>query len=150
MKLITASATISFAKELEDTGTRFYETLLQKYPEGTETLLPFVQENKKHKTAIDRAYYGVISDALEGCFSFEDIDTDDYAIETQLPERTSYTDALTMAITIEEKIMTFYAQATEASKSLMADVPRTFEKIAKKRGERIKKLRSFFEKNRSI
>jgi hypothetical protein len=148
MKLITASAAISFAKELEDKSTRFYEALLQKYPQGTETLLPFVQENNKHKTTIDRAYYGVISDALEGCFSFEDIDTDHYPIEAQLPEGTSYTDALTQAISIEEKIMTFYTQATEASRSLMADVPRTFEKIAKKRGERIKKLKFSLEKKR--
>ena len=47
---------------------------------------------------------------------------------------------------MEEKIAQFYADAAEQSKSLMADVPRTFKMVAKKRNDRIPKLRSLIEK----
>jgi hypothetical protein len=46
------------------------------------------------------------------------------------------------AIGIEEKIKKFYEDAAEQSKSLMADVPRAFVRIAAKRGERIAKLKA--------
>jgi hypothetical protein len=49
---------------------------------------------------------------------------------------------LAKAIKIEEKMKRFYEDAAEQSKSLMADVPRTFVRIAKKRGERIAKLKA--------
>jgi hypothetical protein len=45
--------------------------------------------------------------------------------------------ALEKAIVMEEQIMTFHGLAAEASGSFMADVPKAFEKIVKKRGERI-------------
>lgn len=147
MKLITASAAISFAKELEDESVRFYENLIGHYPEIEERSRSFIAENKKHKTSIDRAYYGVISDALEGCFSFEDIDTEDFILDVELADGVSYAEVLNKGITMEEKIMAFYASAAVASKSLMADVPRIFEKIAKKRGERIQELRSYLARD---
>jgi hypothetical protein len=37
--------------------------------------------------------------------------------------------------------------AAEQSKSLMADVPRAFNQIAKKRGERLSKLKSMITDN---
>jgi len=46
-----------------------------------------------------------------------------------------------MAVALEEKIVKFYLDAAEVSKSLMADVPQAFERIAKKRNERILKLK---------
>lgn len=142
MELNTASSAISFAKRLEDESMKFYESFSEQYPEIKEISVSLISENKKNKTFIDTAYYGVISDALEGCFSFEGIDTDDFVIEAGLAEGTSYADALNMAIAMEEKITKFYLAAAEVSRSLMADVPRAFEKIAKKRTERIDKLRS--------
>jgi hypothetical protein len=90
---------------------------------------------------IERIDYEVITDAIEGCFAFE-IDSGEYEIETSLEDKASYTDALAKAIKIEEKMKRFYEDAAEQSKSLMADVPRTFVRIAKKRGERIAKLKA--------
>jgi hypothetical protein len=43
---------------------------------------------------------------------------------------------------IEEKIIKFYSDAAEQSKSLMADVPRAFRMVAKKRGRRQSTLQS--------
>lgn len=141
MKLQTSSATISFAKKLEEKAANFYQEIARRYAEGKESFSLFATENKKNGLQIERAYYEVITDALEGCFAFE-IDSGKYEIETLLEDKASYADALAKAIKIEEKIKMFYEDAAEQSKSLMADVPRVFVRIAKKRGERIAKLKT--------
>jgi len=141
MALNTASATISFAKKLEEDSAKFYEDLSQRYPKGKDVFLSFVKENGKNVVQIERTYYGVITDAIEGCFAFN-IDPDEYTLKTQLAENTSYSDALDRAVEMEEKIIKFYSDAAEQSKSLMADVPRAFRMIAKKRDSRRLELRS--------
>ena len=141
MKLQTSSAAISFAKKLEEESANFYQELAQKYAESKESFLLFATKNKKNGVQIERAYYEVITDAIEGCFAFE-MDSGEYEIETSLEDKASYADALAKAIEIEEKMKRFYEDAAEQSKSLMADVPRTFVRIANKRGERIAKLKT--------
>ena len=145
MKLQTASSVISFAKSLETESAKFYEGLAQRYTQGKDAFLSFAKENSRNVAEIERAYYGVITDAIEGCFSF-DIGPDAYAIETTLAKAASYSAALAKAIELEEKIGKFYSDAAEQPKSLMADVPRVFTLIARKRGERGAKLRSFLGK----
>jgi hypothetical protein len=49
---------------------------------------------------------------------------------------------LSRAEEIEVKIVKFYSDAAEQSKALMADVPRNFTLVAKKRSNRISKLQS--------
>ncbi len=97
------------------------------------------RENKKNVVQIERAYYGVISDALEGCFSFK-VGPEEYVLDTELAENVAYSDVLNKTVMMEEKIIEFYTDAAEQSKSLLADVPRIFAMVAKKRGERIPKL----------
>ena len=146
MKLNTTSAVISFAKELEDNSVKFYENLIQKYPQDKETFLSFIKENKNNLVLVQRVYYEVITDALEGCFSFEGLDTDNYKFDNELPSHIDYTQALKKAKEIEEKIQKYYLDAAEMSKSLMADIPRVFERIAKKRDKRMMHLESFYNK----
>jgi len=141
MKLQTSSATISFAKKLEEEAANFYQELAQKYAEGKDSFLFFATENRKNGVQIQRAYYSTITDAIEGCFVFE-IDSREYEIETSREDEASYADALAKTIEIEEKMERFYEDAAEQSKSLMADISRTFVRIAKKRGERIAKLKA--------
>ena len=145
MKLHTASETISFAKNLENESAKFYKDLCQKYVKGGDAFLSFAEENRKNITQVERAYYGVITDAIEGCFAF-DVETVEYTFETELADNASYSDALSKALEIEEKIIKFYSDAAEQSNSLMADVPRAFKMIAKKRKTRELKLRSLLEK----
>jgi rubrerythrin len=145
MKLQTASSVISFAKSLETESAKFYEGLAQKYAEAKEVFLSFAKENSKNVAEIERAYYGVITDAIEGCFAF-DMEPEAYAIETTLAKAASYFDALAKAVELEEKIGKFYSDAAEQSKSLMADVPRVFALTAKKRNNRVAKLRSLLGK----
>ena len=143
MKLNTASAVISFAKELEENSIKYYEKLIQKFPKDSEAFLSFIKENKKNIVLVQRVYYEVISDAIEGCFSFEGLDTDNYSFGIELPKDVNYLDVLVKATKIEEKIQKFYLDSAEVSKSLMADIPRTFERIAKKRDKRKIILKSF-------
>jgi len=140
--LHTASEVISFAKKLENESAKFYEDLSKRYAKDVDVLLSFAKENGKNVVQIERAYYGVITDALEGCFAFN-INPDDYAFKTEPAEGVSYSDALDKAIELEEKVGEFYTVAAEQSKSLMADVPRAFEMVAKKRNNRKAKLKSF-------
>jgi len=141
VRLHTASETISFIKEFEEEAAKFYEELSEKYPEGEDVFLSFAKENRKYFNQIQRAYYSVITDAIEGCFAF-DLETDDYALDTDLPEDTSYADAVAKALALEEKIIEFYDVAADQSMSLMADVPRNFKIVTRKRKDRIARLKS--------
>ena len=149
MKLNTASSAISFSRELEDDSAHFYESLMGKYPESGETCSLFIKENEQNKVLVEMAYYGVISDAIEGCFSFEGIDTSDFAVEAGLVEDGSYVDALNRAVIMEREIMKFYSAAAGVSKALIGDVARAFVRIAKKRDERIHRLEVLFGKGSS-
>jgi len=143
MKLNTASAVISFAKELEEDSTKYYENLIQKYTQDKEIFLAFIKENKKNIVSVQRVYQEGITDAIEGCFSFEGLDTDNYIFNQKLSADASYSNVLENAIKMEEKIQKFYLDSAEVSKSLMADIPRLFERIAKKRGKRKIEIKSF-------
>ncbi len=144
MTLNTASAVMSLARNLETESSRFYESLAASFTGDSELFLSFVKENKRNVTDIERAYYSVITDAIEGCFAFE-INPDDYKLKTELAENATRLDALDAAIEIEDKILKFYTDAAEQSKSLMADVPRAFLLVAKKRPLRKAKLVSLKE-----
>ena len=141
----TASEIISFSKELEQDSAKLYEALSRRYARDKDILLSFAKENKKNIVHIERAYYGVISDALEGCFAFN-IDPEAYSFKSELPEDSSYSEALAGALDMEEKIIKFYSDAAEQSKSLMADVPRAFKMVAKKRRNRQSMLNSLLGK----
>jgi len=145
MKLNTASEVISFTKKLEEQSATFYKELSQRYVKDEDIFLSFVKENKKNIIQVERAYYGVISDALEGCFAFN-INPAEYSFKTELAEKARYSEALERSMDIEEIIIKFYSDAAEQSKSLMADVPRAFKMVAKKRGNRQLTLKSLLGK----
>lgn len=145
MQLHTASEIISFAKKLENESAELYQSLSLKFTKGENVFLSFVRENRKNVVQIERAYYGVITDAIEGCFAF-DLNPDEYKLKNDLAEQASYSDALRMALETERKIIKFYFEAAEQSKSLLADVPRNFVLVAKKRNSRIVQLESLVDK----
>ena len=145
MAINTASAAISFARKLEEDSAKLYEDLSQRYSKSKDVFLTFAKENKKNVVQIERAYYGVITDAIEGCFAFN-MNPDEYILKTELLGESSLSEALQKAIEIEEQVIRFYSKAAEQSKSLMADVPRAFTLIAKKREGREAQLRSLLGK----
>ena len=141
MIINTCSGAMSFARELENESAKFYQNLSEKFLKEKDIFLSFIKENEDYITQIERAYYGVITDAIEGCFAFN-INPEEYTYKTEIPENISYSEALERAIEIEEKIIKFYIDAAEQSKSLMADVPRAFKIVAKKRESRRSMLKS--------
>ena len=144
MIINTCSGAMSFAKELENESAKFYQELSQRYEKDKDLFIAFAKENSKYIIQIERAYYGVITDAIEGCFAF-DLNPEDYQIKAAPSKDASYSNALKEALAMEEKILKFYGVAAEQSKHLMADVPRNFTLVAKKRGERIPKLKALLD-----
>jgi len=144
MQLNTIASVISFAKQLEADSAAFYEKMAEKYPKAKEIFLTFSKENSNYVTMIQRAYYGVITDAIEGCFAFG-VETDKYTFEKEPAKELGYTGALNQAIDMEQKLISFYTDAAEQSKAFMADVPRTFLIVAKKRENREDRLRALLK-----
>jgi hypothetical protein len=144
MILHTASEVITLSKKLENDSAKFYEELAGQNTKDAAAFLSFAQENRKNIVQVERAYYGVITDAIEGCFAFN-IDPDEYALKTAVGEGTSYADMLGRALEVEKTIIKFYTDAAEQSKSLMADVPRAFMIIVRKRDSRLEKLDSLLK-----
>ncbi len=140
MKLCTTSETISFAKDLEETSGLFYKALAERYDEA-KALSAYKEENRKFSIQIQRAYQSVISDAIEGCFAFQ-VESDDFTIKTDLPEDISFADAVKQALAVEEKIIDFYNTAADQSMSLMADIPRNFKLVVKKRSKRLDQIKA--------
>jgi hypothetical protein len=140
MKLCTTSETISFAKDLEEKSGLFYEALAERYDEAKD-LSSYKEENRKFSIQIQRAYQSVISDAIEGCFAFQ-VESDDFTIKTDLPEDMGFADAMKQALAVEEKIIDFYNTAADQSMSLMADIPRNFKLVVKKRSKRLDQLKA--------
>jgi hypothetical protein len=139
MLIHTASEGISLVKKLESESAAFYESIAKDYPQASETFLSFARENKKNITQVERAYYGVITDALEGCYAFN-IETGDYVLDLDLPPEPGYANVVERAGKMEEMIIRCYREAAEQSASLMADVPRVFTLIARKRQSRLPRL----------
>ena len=146
MELNTAAAVIRFAGELEEKSAKFYDDCAKKYREAEEMFLSFVRENKKNVAFVKQAYYGVISDALEACFSFKGLTVDEYLFETDFDEKADLSDILRMSLEMEDKIEKFYRKAGELSESLLADVPRALKKVAQKRNERKHTLESLLDR----
>jgi len=143
--LHTAAEVLTLSKKLENESAKFYQDLSRRYAKDEDVFLSFVKENGKNIVQVERTYYGVITDAIESCFAFN-INPDEYTFKTELAEGASYPDALDKALEMEEKIVKFYSDAAEQSKALMADVPRTFTMVAKKRSNRGPKLRSLLHR----
>jgi hypothetical protein len=141
MTLKTCSEGISFGRELEETSASFYEGLAKVLPDHAERLNGYAAVNRKNVSNVQRTYFGVITDGLEGCFAFN-LEPEAYAIDVELPDGIVKADALAKAIAAEETIVRFYTDAAEQGKGLMADVPRAFSLIARKRGGRIEELKA--------
>ena len=142
MKLNTMAGVMSFVSKIENDSSSFYRNYAEKYPELESIFLSWNKENSKFEKNIKRTYYGVITDTLESNYAFQGLDTDDCNFETQLPEDADSSEAGKKAREIEETIKHFYLKAAQLSDGLMADIPRLFRKIAKKREERCQALES--------
>jgi hypothetical protein len=139
MKLCTASETLSFIRELEEKEAKFLEEMARRFPEKEEDFNNLAKENRKFNKQIQMAYQSVITDAIEGCFAF-DLETEDYIFEDPMTDNLSLSEAVDQALVMEEKILACYDKGAEQSGSLLADVPRNFKIVARKRRGRFEKI----------
>jgi rubrerythrin len=142
--LHTASEVFSFAKRLEEDGARFYQELAKRFSASTDTFEQLAKENRKFSQQVERAYYGGISDALEGGFAFE-IDQGQYELDALIPDSTTLSEALSRAAEMEGRIRSFYTDAAAQSGSLMADLPRAFSQVARRRARRLQTIEALQE-----
>jgi rubrerythrin len=142
MRLQTASEGIAFAKGLEQDSKELYELLGERFSKHADLFRAFAAENEKNWKNTQRAYYGVISDAIEGSYSF-DLDSDAHAIEAGVPDRCSMSEAVDVAVRVEKVVAGFYEEAARQSEGLLADVPRVFRQMAKRHRKRIAELEAF-------
>ena len=136
MELNTSSAAISFAKQLEDESSTAFSKCAEMFPSWADTLGIFIRENKRHTSEVDRAYFSVVSDALDTGFSFTGIDSDDYKIESIL-DSGAQSDSLRILINNEERVIAYYSAAAQASRALLTDVARSFDRVTKRHRSRL-------------
>ena len=135
MILYTASAVVGYARQLEEEGALFYTEAADSHESQRERFLALAKENRRNASQVQTVYYGVISDALEGGFSFN-LDTADYERHQGIPAAGEPTATADQALDMEERVIRFYTDAAEQSRSLLADIPRLFTILAKKRQSR--------------
>ena len=76
MELNTAAAVIRYVSNLELESAALYEEWSKLHEELREAFAKFSKENKKNEQKVKRAYYSVVSDALETGFCFKGFQSD--------------------------------------------------------------------------
>ncbi|MGD9675750.1 MAG: hypothetical protein AB7V19_03595 [Candidatus Bipolaricaulia bacterium] len=140
MLIHTASEGISFAKALEEEAATFYETAAERLPGLRDR--GYAEENRRFAHTIQRVYQEVITDAIEGGYCFE-LETDEYTLPLWDRAAGSANDALRHAISIEKVMIAFYSKARDQAEGLMADIPRAFGVIVRKRRGRLEDLEAW-------
>jgi rubrerythrin len=137
---LTASAIISLSEELEDTASRFYEQLAERWPEHQKAFLAFAKESQKNKLQVVRTYQETISDAYEASYSFQGMDPTAFQVDATLAEGAGLAQALEKAQQMEDTAVAFYQEVAERSESLLATIPMTFKRVARRRAKRQREL----------
>ena len=145
MRLHTSAEGMTLARKLETESAKFYEDLAQSFAKYADTFLTFAKENKRNITDLNRTYNWVITDAIEGCYCL-DLEEDEFTLNTDISAKVSISEALRKAVEMENTIIKYYTTAAEQSKPLMADVPRAFSMVARKRNARVTELESMVKK----
>jgi hypothetical protein len=138
MILHTASEVISLIRRLEEETASFYDRLSKQGRDG-ELWQSYVKDNRQNFKTVERAYYNVISDALDGTFAF-DIEDAGLLLDLDWSASQPYRQAIEKAINAEKKIADLYSLAPKQSQSLLPDVSRAMKTIGQKRKTRIDRI----------
>lgn len=137
-ELKTASSVINYIVTIESASADFYGQSAAAYSELQNALEKLAKENKKYGKRIKKAYYSAVTDALETNFSFKGLEATVVLPETGECESAAHLQI--QAIALEKSIQSFYLEAADQSKGLLADVPKAIMRLAKERDKRIKTL----------
>jgi len=136
MPSCTASAVVTFAVQLEVACAEFYEDIARTCETEQDVFMELAQENLRNGKLLKRAYYEVVSDALETGFCFEGLELSEHTVDCRQPEGLSRSEIITLALACEDKAERLCQIAAERSESLLGDVPRVFAKLARQREDR--------------
>jgi len=140
MECVTAASVITYLSKIELDSAKLYEqwgTLHEKLRDPFEG---FVKANKKNEQRVKRAYYSVVSDALETGFCFKDIRAD--IVLPEFNKGASVSEVLNLAVRLEKEIQNFYVKAANSSRALLPDVPRQMDKVSQERTKRVEQLQA--------
>ena len=147
--LNTASGLIEYYTKYEDRIKSFYETLAEdeRCAANKELFKSMAEENEKHKKEVLRAYYEVITDAIEACY-IRPLDETKYEVDTEITPEMTYADILRKAVDIEEKSRGFCAEAYRCTSGLLADISVAFRRVSRRKTKRAEKLKELLESTR--
>lgn len=134
MALSTAAAVISYISRIENETAEFYETVCRTHSDLRSMVEAFSNENRKFETRVKRAYYSVVSDALETGFSFQGVSED--VVVPRIDPSAGPADILKMSHDLETRIQELYESASASSKVLLPDVSRAMAQVVRSREKR--------------
>jgi hypothetical protein len=137
---LTAAAIMSFCQRLQDDSAAFYTALAERFPEHRRLFQGYAQRCERNKTQLVRTYQETVTDALETGYSFEGLNLKDYAVDLALADDATLADAVERALALEIKAIAFYDDVARASQSLLATIPRAFDRVAQRRCQRRSEL----------
>jgi hypothetical protein len=138
MECTTAASVITYVSRIELDSAQLYEQWGKLHERLRDSFEAFSKTNRKNEQRVKRAYYSVVSDALETGFCFKDIWADIVMPEFSKGARVS--DVLNSAVTLEREILGFYVKAANSSRALLSDVSRQMQKISQERTKRVEQL----------
>ena len=140
MECTTAASVITYVSKIELDSAKLYEQWGKLHEKLRDPFESFAKANKKNEQRVKRAYYSVVSDALETGFCFKDLRAD--IVIPEFSKGASVSEVLNLAAKLEEEIQDFYVKAANSSRALLTDVSRAMEQAARVRKARLEKLRS--------
>jgi hypothetical protein len=138
MECITAASVITYVSKIELDSAKLYEQWGKLHGQLRDSFEAFAKVNKKNEQRVKRAYYSVVSDALETGFCFKDLRAD--IVIPEFSKGASVSEVLNLAVSLERQIQDFYVKAANSSRALLPDVPRQMDKVAQERAKRIEQL----------
>lgn len=145
--LNTASGLIEYYRKYEDRIKSFYETLAEdeRCAANRELFKSMAEGNEKHKKEVLRAYYEVITDAIEACY-IRPLDETKYEVDVEITPDMTYEDLIKKAVEVEEKSRDFCAEAYRCTSGLLADVSVAFRRVSKWKAKRVDELKEILNK----
>jgi rubrerythrin len=145
MECTTAASVITYVSKIELDSAKLYEQWGKLHEKLRDSFEAFAKANKKNEQRVKRAYYSVVSDALETNFCFKDLRAD--IVMPEFSKGASVSEVLNLAVTLEKEIRNFYVKAANSSRALLPDVPRQMDKVSQERTKRVEQLQAMTASN---
>jgi hypothetical protein len=145
MECTTAASVITHVSKIELDSAKLYEQWGKLHEKLRDSFEAFAKANRKNEQRVKRAYYSVVSDALETGFCFKEIRAD--IVIPEVSKGASVSEVLNRAVALEKEIREFYGKAANSSRALLADVSRQMEKVSQERTRRVEQLQSMAASN---